>query len=159
MKLPGFPRWLTGKESAYQCRSCGFWSLSSLEKEMATHSSILAWEIPRTEEPGGLQSTGSQKSWTWLRDWDNSNKNITTCKTTISWPDLKLTPHFWTNHCNSIFKKLVCTMASPELTCHQGQLGLIKSENRRMIHHPWRGSLVPRAQWEFGLDGSWIIAS
>ena len=28
---------------------------------MATHASILAWEIPRTEEPGGLQSTGSQK--------------------------------------------------------------------------------------------------
>ena len=36
----------------------------SLEKEMATHSSILAWEILWTEEPGGLQSTGSQKSWT-----------------------------------------------------------------------------------------------
>ena len=36
----------------------------TLEKEMATHSSILAWEIPRTEEPSGLQSTGSQKSWT-----------------------------------------------------------------------------------------------
>jgi len=35
-----------------------------LEKEMATHSSILAWEIPWTEEPGGLQSMGSQKSWT-----------------------------------------------------------------------------------------------
>ena len=33
----------------------------SLEKEMATHSSILAWRIPRTEEPGGLQSTGSQR--------------------------------------------------------------------------------------------------
>ena len=32
-----------------------------LEKEMATHSSILAWEIPQTEEPGGLQSTGSQR--------------------------------------------------------------------------------------------------
>ena len=32
-----------------------------LEKEMATHSSILAWEIPRTEEPGGLQSMGSQR--------------------------------------------------------------------------------------------------
>ena len=29
-----------------------------LEKEMATHSSILAWEVPRTEEPGGLQSMG-----------------------------------------------------------------------------------------------------
>ena len=34
-----------------------------LEKEMATHSTILAWEIPWTEEPGRLQSMGSQ-SWT-----------------------------------------------------------------------------------------------
>ena len=33
-----------------------------LEKEMATHSSILAWEIPWTEEPGRLQSMGSQES-------------------------------------------------------------------------------------------------
>ena len=32
-----------------------------LEKEMATHSSIDAWKIPRTEEPGGLQSMGSQR--------------------------------------------------------------------------------------------------
>jgi len=32
-----------------------------LEKEMATHSSILAWEIPWTEETGGLQSVGSQR--------------------------------------------------------------------------------------------------
>ena len=32
-----------------------------LEKEMATHSSILAWRIPWTEEPGGLLSTGSQR--------------------------------------------------------------------------------------------------
>ena len=39
-----------------------------LEKEMETHSGILAWEIPRTEEPGGLQSMGSQKSQMRLRD-------------------------------------------------------------------------------------------
>ena len=32
-----------------------------LEKEMATHSSTLAWRIPWTEEPGGLQSMGSQR--------------------------------------------------------------------------------------------------
>ena len=32
-----------------------------LEKETATHSSVLAWRIPRTEEPGGLQSTGWQR--------------------------------------------------------------------------------------------------
>ena len=36
----------------------------TLEKEMATHSSTLAWKIPWTEEPGGLQSMGSQKSQT-----------------------------------------------------------------------------------------------
>ena len=33
----------------------------SLEEEMATHSSILAWRIPGTEEPGRLQSMGSQR--------------------------------------------------------------------------------------------------
>ena len=33
-----------------------------LEKEMASHSSVLAWEIPWTEEPGGLQSVGSQRA-------------------------------------------------------------------------------------------------
>ena len=39
-----------------------------LEKEMATHSSILAWEIQRTEEPVRLQSMGWQKSWAGLSD-------------------------------------------------------------------------------------------
>ena len=33
-----------------------------LKKEMATHSSTLAWKIPRIEEPGGLQSMGSQRA-------------------------------------------------------------------------------------------------
>ena len=40
------------------------WSMGQedpLEKEMATYSSILAWSIPRTEEPGRLQSKGSQR--------------------------------------------------------------------------------------------------
>ena len=40
----------------------------SLEEEMATGSRILAWEIPRTEKPGGLQSTGSQRVG---HDWSN----------------------------------------------------------------------------------------
>ena len=39
-----------------------------LEKGMATHSNILAWRIPWTEESGRLQSVGSQKSQTRLRD-------------------------------------------------------------------------------------------
>ena len=39
-----------------------------LGKEMAIHSSILAWEIPWTEEPAGYSPWGSQKSWTRLSD-------------------------------------------------------------------------------------------
>ena len=52
------------------------WSLGwedPLEKEMATHSSILAWRIPWMEKPGGLQSTGSQRIW---HDWETLSKNI-----------------------------------------------------------------------------------
>ena len=45
-----------------------------LEKEMATHSSILPWETPRTEEPGRLQTTGSQKGWTPLREKDTKHE-------------------------------------------------------------------------------------
>ena len=48
-----------------QVRSLG-WE-DPLEKGMATHSSMLAWRIPRTEEPGELQSMGWQ-SWTQLSD-------------------------------------------------------------------------------------------
>ena len=47
-----------------EMQEMGVWPLGwedSLEKGMATHSSILAWEIPWTEEPGGLQSMGLQR--------------------------------------------------------------------------------------------------
>ena len=40
----------------------------ALEEGMATHSSFLAWRIPRTEEPGGLQSMGSQRVGTCMSD-------------------------------------------------------------------------------------------
>ena len=51
-------------------------SIPHLEKEMATHSSILAWRIPWTEEPGGLQSTGSQRVG---HDWATSLTYSLTC--------------------------------------------------------------------------------
>ena len=59
----GFPGGSDGKESACNGGDPGSipGSGSSLEKGMATHSSILAWKIPWTEEPEGLQSMGSQK--------------------------------------------------------------------------------------------------
>ena len=56
----GFPHSSVGKESA--CSAGDTDSIpgleNPLEEDMATHSSILAWRIPWTEEPGGLQSMG-----------------------------------------------------------------------------------------------------
>ena len=46
-----------------------------MEKEMATYPSILVWKIPRTEEPGGLQSIGSQ-SQTRLSNETTATRNI-----------------------------------------------------------------------------------
>ena len=57
------PRGLSGRESACQWESKvpSLGGEDPLEKEMATHSSILAWEIPWTEEPSGLQSMRLQR--------------------------------------------------------------------------------------------------
>ena len=55
----GLPWWLSSKESTCtQVRSLG-WE-DPLEKEMATHSTVLAWRIPWMEGTGGLQDLGSQ---------------------------------------------------------------------------------------------------
>jgi len=62
-----FPCSSAGKESTCQCRRYKrqqIWSLGQedfLDKEMATQSSILAWEIPWTEGPDGLQSKGLER--------------------------------------------------------------------------------------------------
>ena len=64
----GFPDGSDGKESACNARDLGSLTGSlrqdlkdPLEKEMTTNSSILAWTIPQTEEPNGLQFMGSQR--------------------------------------------------------------------------------------------------
>ena len=63
----GLPKWLSVKESHLPTQETEVRSLGQEdppEKKMATHSSILAFEIPCTEKPGGLQSMGLQKSCT-----------------------------------------------------------------------------------------------
>ena len=64
----GFPGGSDGKESVCSAEDMGSipGSGNSLEEEMATPSCIVAWEIPWTEESGGLQSMGSPKSQTRL---------------------------------------------------------------------------------------------
>ena len=69
----GLPWWLSGKESAWQCRNRGFdpWAGKILwRKKMVTHSSVLAWDIPWTEEPGELQSRG-HKEWNTILQLNN----------------------------------------------------------------------------------------
>ena len=55
--MVGFSGGASGKESACNAGD----TRDPLEEGMATHSSILAWRIPWTEEPGGIQSMGSQR--------------------------------------------------------------------------------------------------
>ena len=64
MQLLGLPWWLSGTKilpakQEMQVQSLG--QEDSLEKEMATHSSVLAWRIPGMGEPGGLPSMGSHR--------------------------------------------------------------------------------------------------
>ena len=64
MYITGLPWWLSGKESACNTQELQIRSLGGedpLEEGMATHPSIPAWRIPWTEQPGGLQSVGSQR--------------------------------------------------------------------------------------------------
>ena len=67
----GFPGGSDGKESACNAGDLGSkpGQEDPLKKGMATHSSILAWRIRWTEKPGGLQSMGVAKSWTWLSNF------------------------------------------------------------------------------------------
>ena len=63
--------WASLKESVYNAGDLGLipWSGYPLEKGMVTHSNPAAWRILWTEEPGGLLSMGSKKSWTRLSNY------------------------------------------------------------------------------------------
>ena len=84
----GLPRCPGGKEPVCQCRTCkrqGFDPCSlcgedPLEEEMATHSSILAWRIPWTEEPGGTPVGGVTKSQahTYIHKFHSPNSKVKT---------------------------------------------------------------------------------
>ena len=94
--------WLSGKKSACQSRRHRFipWVGKISWKEMVTHSSILAWEIPQTEEPRGQQSMALQRvghnsdytttatQWLYIKQCQNSlsiTYDNTTVKLFLSW--------------------------------------------------------------------------
>ena len=65
MVVSGLPLWLRSKESACNAADAGGTGSTPewppVEKEVAAHSSILAWRIPWAEEPGGIQAIGLQR--------------------------------------------------------------------------------------------------
>ena len=66
MMTSGLPQWLSGEESAYTAGATGDsrsvpGGEDPLEEGEALHPSVVAWRMPRTEEPGGLHSMGSQR--------------------------------------------------------------------------------------------------
>ena len=78
--MMGFPGSSVGKESTCNAGDTGDMgsipgSGRSLEEGMATHSSILAWRIPWTEEPGRLQSIGLQRVEHDWSDWAQAQTN------------------------------------------------------------------------------------
>ena len=107
---------------------------ASLEKEKATHPSILVWEIPRTEEPGRLQSMGSQRvrhEWACMLAHTHTHTHITILSCSVTSPSLEL---FTVN----TFPHLSCTLFSPL--------------KRQYVSREWRGVfLAPRIMlgiWE-----------
>ena len=88
----------------------------ALEKEMATHSSVLAWRTPGTGEPGGLQSKGLHRVG---HDWSDLAAAYIQCRHTIPW---------WLNCKDS--------------ACNAGELGLIprlgRSLEKKGHDNPWQ---------------------
>ena len=98
--LLGLLKWLSGKEPACQCRRHRRWVWSQgradpLEKKMVTHSSFLAWRIPWTEKPGGLQSMGLQRI---RHDWVTKHAHIFRLL-----PTDHLSPAFWLCFCSILW--------------------------------------------------------
>ena len=96
-----------------------------LEKEMATHSRILAWRIPWTKEPGGLQSIGPQRV---RHDWATNTFTIT----------------------SHSLKYSVCTMG----TCQGTQAGPRGCRSQSPCPSPSRSGSQPWPYWHFGPNNS-----
>ena len=95
----------------------------ALEKEMATHSSVLAWRIPGTVEPGGLPSMGSHRIGRNLSDL--AAAATTNHRTpTSSWPTYSFLIPTTCNQCKSLSHSFVQLLATPRTVAHQAALSM-----------------------------------
>ena len=144
------------------------WSLGQedpLEEEMTTHSSNLAWEIPWTEEPGGLQSKWLQKTQTWLSDMTTKNSTCTRVlafqqEALYLWPPerhhmvspLHLCKYF---HWITVFSNPSCPVLKELSPCRDVVRCLTKNlkSNRLPLPLEWpfrvlKGSHTPSFSWD-----------
>ena len=119
----------------------------SLEKEMAIHSSTLAWKIPWTEESGRLQSIGSQRVWKRLSDFP-----FTSCKLKfLRWvqpqewldPDVYL---LFRSHApsSSQLSFLLCQLWSP---CSPRNAGWPSARSASQVDKIWLSYVFPASVW------------
>ena len=136
----------------------------ALEKEMATHSSVLAWKIPRMEEPGGLPSMGSHRvghDWSNLaaaemeagKEEETAKRNQRECDS-FSWPLLILWDHSWWH------LGFPHSSVGKESPCSAGELGLIPGSGRspgegngNPLHCSCLGNPMDRAAWQATVHG------
>ena len=111
---------------------------NALEKGMTTHSSILVWEIPWTEEPGGLQSMGSQRI---RHDWENN-----TLTHWCYWPLISHTHTHTTKHNSGLEESEFCTCQTPKTLTLGGML--CSDKNIRLIYSMfWKSSWDQEKHW------------
>ena len=110
-----------------------------LEKEMATHFSVLAWKIPWTEEPGRLQSMGSQRvGHDWLHFHFHFRENVTK-------------RNKWTIFYPSVMKYNLCLLhipwGFPDGASGKGSTSQ-HMRNKRHVFSPWVGTIPWRRKWQ-----------
>ena len=140
----GLLRWLDGNRIHRPMQETQVWSLSQedpLEKEMATHSSILAWKIPRTEEPGQLQSMRSQRDTT---EWLSTHIHI------ISIPSSRRKTAGWIS---AQYKGDIKTCLSPWWTVKALQEGINAFQIARRSYWTAQGTLLS-VMWQSGWEGN-----
>ena len=118
-----------------------------LEKEMATHSSILAWKIPWTEEPGGLPSMGSQGI---RHDWaQHSNKDE--AKPSAQWHAINwiLPTMIWVILEAHYFSSKSLGWASQ--VAQWSRVPLQCRRCRRHLFDPWVGKIPCKRKWQLTL--------
>ena len=127
-------------------RETQVWSLSwedPLEKEMATHSSILAWRIPWKEKPGRLQSTGSQRvAHDWATSFSFYQRKHTCIHITSAdrtWPPNNSGPHPWSD-CPG---KSWAPWRSPQWVSLCVLVGKGKKRRARTVYWPLSYILLP----------------